>query len=127
MARVAVVVPLRRGAHAQARSLVATGSPFDLEGAGLAQHGVFLTRDEVVFVFDGAGALARRLSGEDPALWRAAAAWGPLVAGPPRVGVSAWGWSRIEEPEGATFGPTPGPGDSEGGDVYPPSSPEPPG
>ena len=75
MARVAVVVPLRRGAHAQARSLVATGSPFDLEGAGLAQHGVFLTRDEVVFVFDGAGALARRLSGEDPALWRAAAAW----------------------------------------------------
>lgn len=50
----------------------------------------------------------------------AAAAWSDYVAGPPRVAEADYFWERVEESEGLSFEPTPGPGDSEGGDLYPP-------
>jgi hypothetical protein len=118
--RVVVVVPLKPGEHARVSRLLKQGPPFDPAAiAGLDRHEVFVTSDEAVFVFEsefGAEALAPLL--EDPKLWAAAAAWGEHVAGPPRIAESAFSWSRSEPEEDISFLPTPGPGDSDGGDIY---------
>jgi hypothetical protein len=55
----------------------------------------------------------------DPSVAAVAAAWGEYVASAPRVAEDAHSWARVED-ESLSFEPTPGPGDSEGGDVYPP-------
>jgi len=118
--RVVVVVPLKVGEHASVTRLLEQGPPFDPAAiAGLDRHEVFVTSDEAVFVFEsefGADALAPLLA--DPKLWEAAAAWGEHVAGPPRIAESAYSWSRSEPEEEISFLPTPGPGDSDGGDIY---------
>ena len=118
--RVVVVVPLKPGEHARVSRLLKQGPPFDPAAiAGLDRHEVFVTSDEAVFVFEsefGAEALAPLL--EDPKLWAAAAAWGEHVAGAPRIAEGAFSWSRSELEEDISVLPTPGPGDSDGGDIY---------
>ena len=118
--RVVVVVPLRPGEHASVSRLLEQGPPFDPAAiVGLDRHEVFVTSDEVVFVFEsefGSDALAPLLA--DPKLWEAAAAWGEHVAGPPRIAENAFSWSRSEPEEDISFLPTPGAGDSDGGDIY---------
>ena len=47
-------------------------------------------------------------------------AWAELSAGPPRVGEGVFSWLLPHLTDEAFFTPTPGPGDSEGGDVYSP-------
>src|SRR5262249_27148361 len=89
------------------------------------RHDVFLTPDEAVFVFEshlGAEALAPLLA--DPKLWEAVAAWGEYVAGPPRFADEVFSWSRRDAAEDVSFLPTPGPGDSDGGDIYDLRQPE---
>jgi hypothetical protein len=118
--RVIVIVPLKPGAHGSVRRLLQQGPPFD-PGAieGLDRHQVFLTPDEAVFVFDSpvpADALAPLLA--DPKLWEAVSAWGEYVAGAPRIADEVFSWTRSEAPEDVSFLPTPGPGDSDGGDIY---------
>jgi len=118
--RVIVIVPLKPESHASVRRLLQQGPPFD-PGAieGLDRHQVFLTPDEAVFVFEShvaADALAPLLA--DPKLWEAAAAWGEYVAGAPRIAEEVFSWTRSEAPEDVSFLPTPGPGDSDGGDIY---------
>lgn len=49
-----------------------------------------------------------------------AGAWREYVAGEPRLAEDAYSWTRSDVPEGVSFAPTPGPGDSDGGDLYPP-------
>jgi hypothetical protein len=52
-----------------------------------------------------------------------------LAAGPPWAGTSEWAEivaeapfiRRADELTGVSYEPTPGPGDSDGGDVFPPS------
>jgi hypothetical protein len=89
---VAVVVPLREGAYAAARGLLADGPPFDPEGLGLERHHVI---PEAVFVFEcqrgreGFKALIR-----DPALWQAAPGWHELASGPPRLAENMFSWVR---------------------------------
>jgi len=112
----AVTMPL---AFAQA-ALAIGASAFD-PGAieALDRHDVFLTPDEAVFVFEshlGSDALAPLLS--DPKLWEAVSTWGEHVAGPPRIAEEAFSWSRSEAADNVSFLPTPGPGDSDGGDIY---------
>jgi hypothetical protein len=118
--RVVVIVPLKPGANASVSRLLKQGPPFDPRTIeGLDWHEVFLTSDEAVFVFEsqlGAGALTALLG--DPKLWEAAVAWGEHVAGPPRIAESVFSWSRGEPAEDVSFLPTPGPGDSDGGDIY---------
>jgi len=118
--RVVVIVPLKPDAHASVRRLLQQGPPFDPAAIeGLDRHEVFLTSDEVVFVFEshlGADVLAPLLA--DPKLWEAAAAWPEHVAGPPRIAEDVFSWSRSEPVEGVSFLPTPGPGDSDGGDLF---------
>jgi hypothetical protein len=121
--RLLVALPLKDGALEQARELIASGPPFDPEELGLERHRVFLFDDEVLFVFES-GASAQKL--EDalarPDLWRGAGEWHDLVAGPPRVAEDVYAWdsepSSVED--SLFFEPTPGPGDSDGGELYAP-------
>ena len=121
MSRVVVVVPLKEGVHEKARSLLAQGPPFELQATEFDRHEVYLTQREVVFMFDSAGTTETlRLLAEDPSLLRVAAAWQELMAERPRKAEIAYAWSRPENGEALFFEPTPGPGDSEGGELFPP-------
>jgi hypothetical protein len=122
--RVTVVLPLRPGAEADVRALVASGPPFDPGGVeGLDQHEVFVTSDEVVFRFEsslGPETLKRLLARRE--IWRAASSWYKHIAGPPKVAEIAYSWSRPDNGNGNGNGmsylATPGPGDSDGGDIF---------
>jgi hypothetical protein len=118
MSRAVVVLPLREGASERAAQLLRGGPPFDPEEAGLDRHHVFLTDEEAVFVFeaDDLEAAERLIGGEG--FWKAAAAWKELVAGPPRIADDVYSWVRPQVSEHISYEPTPGPGDSEGGDVF---------
>ena len=123
MSQLVVVVPLKEGAYEQARALLASGPPFDLEQTEFVRHRVHATKQEVVFVFDSPQPGATlRLPGEDVSLWKVASAWQKVMAGRPRRAETLFSWTRGRSREGFAYEPTPGPGDSEGGDVYPPES-----
>jgi hypothetical protein len=116
--RIIVIFPIRAGAHQRVRRLVAEEFPFAPSDLGLERHHVFVTDAEVVLFFEGAeAALARVL--DDPSA-AAGAAWQQYVTGPPQVAEDAYSWASVEFRDALSFAPTPGPGDSEGGDVYPP-------
>lgn len=118
MSRAVVVLPLREGASGRVAELLHGGPPFDPELVGLERHHVFLTEQEAVFVFEAdTRDAAERLIGEG-SFWSAASAWKDLVAGPPRLADDAYSWVRPHIPDDVSFEPTPGPGDSDGGDVF---------
>ena len=118
MTRAVVVLPLREGSSEQAAELLRGGPPFDPEEVGLERHHVFLTEREAVFVFEADSRDAGdKLIGEGR-FWSAASAWKDLVAGPPRLAEDAYSWVRPHVPDGLSFKPTPGPGDSDGGDLF---------
>jgi hypothetical protein len=118
MSRAVVVLPLREGMSEQAAKLLRAGPPFDQEAVGLERHHAFVTEQEAVFVFEAdTDEAAERLVG-GASFWSAAAAWEDLVAGPPRLAAEAYSWLRPHVPDDVTFAPTPGPGDSDGGDFF---------
>ena len=95
MSRLVVVAPLSPGGAERARELLDAGPPFDLEGSPFETHDVFVTPNEVVFVFDGGeSSEALKLAAEDPAVWRAAKAWAECLEGRPRVAREAFSWRR---------------------------------
>jgi hypothetical protein len=118
--RIVVVLPLQPDAHASVSALLKQGPPFDPASIeGLDRHEVFLTASEAVFVFEsglGGDALAPLLA--DPKLWERVSAWGQYVAGVPRIAEEAFSWSRAKLDDDVFYLPTPGPGDSDGGDIY---------
>ena len=116
--RVVIVLPLVPGAAEQVAELLRQGPPFDPDEIGLGRHQVFLTENEAIFLFeaDSADAADRLLSSAE--VWVAAAAWKDLVAGPPLLAADAYSWVRAPSSEYLSFAATPGPGDSEGGDLY---------
>ena len=117
MSRAVVVVPLQEGASEKAAQLLRKGPPFDPYAVGLERHNVFLTESEAVFVFEAADLdVAEHLIGDD-GIWQAAESWKDLVAGPPRLAEDSYSWQRPHVPDHVSFAPTPGPGDSEGGDL----------
>jgi len=95
--RAIVVVPLQDGALERVRELVSHGPPFDPGETGLTRHELLLTPIEAIFVFEAESeeGLALFLSGLDLS---AAAAWGELVAGPPRLAECAFSWERSDLP-----------------------------
>lgn len=98
MSRLVVVVPLKEGAYPKARELLDQGPPFDLERSRFDRHDVFLTEREVVFVFEAPGEAATlELSADDPAVWKAAAAWRECMAARPRKAEVAFSWERAAE------------------------------
>lgn len=118
MSRAVVVLPLREGTSEQAAELLRRGPPFDPEEVGLERHHVFLTEAEAVFVFEADSLdAAGRLVGEGR-FWSAASAWKDLVEGPPRLAEEDFSWVRPHVPDDLSFEPTPGPGDSDGGDLF---------
>jgi hypothetical protein len=98
-----LVLPLRPGARDRARDLLRRVLP----SQGSIQ--AYVTEVEVVFLLE-AGTDVDRLTD----------AWADLSAGPPRVGEGVYAWLLPHLTDGAVFTATPGPGDSEGGDVYEP-------
>lgn len=95
MNRLVFVAPLRPGMRATARSLLAEGPPFDLASTRFDRHEVYLTEEEVVFVFEAAGEVATlEVAAEDPAVWRAARAWHDVLDGRPRVATVEFTWNR---------------------------------
>ncbi|MDX6413019.1 MAG: hypothetical protein QOH23_429 [Gaiellaceae bacterium] len=96
--RTVVVVPIRPEAHDAVLALLDVGPPFDPAALpGLDLHEVFLTFDEVVFLFDssfGTHAIEPLLA--DAGLWRAAASWHDHLAGPPRIATEVYSWRRAD-------------------------------
>jgi hypothetical protein len=116
--RAIVIIPIRHGSHEHVRRLVAEGPPFAPGDPELERRHVFVTEGEVVIFLEGTETSLERVLG-DPSLAAEAAAWCEYVASAPRVAEDAYSWARVED-EGLSFEPTPGPGDSEGGDIYAP-------
>jgi hypothetical protein len=115
-----VVLPIRPGARDRARDLLRRGPPFDPDEVGLERHQAFVSEAEVVFLFEAeTGEAVERLA-DGAGLWEAAAGWTELVAGPPRFAEGLYSWVRPHPPDETFFMSTPGPGDSDGGDLYEP-------
>jgi hypothetical protein len=94
--RTVVIVPIQEDAHDAVRALLDAGPPFNpSQLPGLDRHEVFLTLDEVIFLFDssfGAHAIEPLLA--DSELWKAAASWHEHLAGPPRIAEEIYAWRR---------------------------------
>jgi hypothetical protein len=96
-ARVAVVVPLKRGKAELARQLVEEGPPFEIEDMGLERHHVFVGEREVVFVFEGEQAAAAiDALARSPGVLKAALRWRGILAGRPRLAEERFGWTRTD-------------------------------
>ena len=119
--RIAMFVPLLDGAADCARALAAAGPPVDPATWAIEEYQIFVTDREVTLVFETCDdGLFERLAG-GPSLWPVAAEWMEIAAGAPHVVPADNSWSRPrDETTGLLFNPTPGPGDSEGGDVFAP-------
>lgn len=92
--RAALVVPLRPGAKARAEALLRDGPPFVPSEFGLEAHEVFVTEDEVVFVFEGDPSLFVERLADDDKVWDAAEAWRPLIEGRIRYADETYAWPR---------------------------------
>jgi hypothetical protein len=81
--------------HARPGTLfIEQGPPFDLAQT-LANHEVFLTDHEAVFVFDGSAAKEpiETLIGE-PGVWKGATGWTECLTGRPRLAQELLSWAR---------------------------------
>jgi hypothetical protein len=113
-----ITAPIRRGSIDAVRKILHEGPPYDLERTSLERHRVFLSGEELVFLFEGphaeeeAARLLRR-----PGVLGQAGRLGSHLAGRPHVPEEIFSWIRPERLEGVDFSPLPGPGDSEGGPV----------
>lgn len=98
MRRIAIVARLKPGAEERAAELLAAGPPFDPAEDELERHAVYLSREEVVFVFEGqeiewklddltSDFFHRRVS-------ESLTAWRELIDGEPRLAEEAYFWER---------------------------------
>ena len=92
------MLPLRAGGDDDIRPLL------DLDDIpGLERYAVFLTAEKLIVVCEAE---------DDAALLSRIEAWRP------RLAESVYSWARLEDDEELSFLPTPGPGDSDGGDIF---------
>lgn len=98
MDRLVVTARLIPGSRGRAAELIAEGPPFDPKGSGFVSHGVYLSEEEVVFVFEGPSAeyLVRDII-NDPVRAARFSAWAPLLDGFPHMARESWYWSRAAE------------------------------
>ena len=91
--RVVVVARLREGARDQATELIAAGPPFEPGALGFERHAVFLSSEEVIFLFEGPSA-ARRLADtiDDMVTSASFSAWARLLDGTPRIAHEHYFW-----------------------------------
>jgi hypothetical protein len=89
----AFILPLAPGLRDTARAFLAEGPPFDIKSVGLESHEVFLSDDEVIFVFGSlAGVDALELILNDDEFWAVVSSWEHIAAGRPRVAEIAYDW-----------------------------------
>jgi hypothetical protein len=92
--RIAIVATLKPDAYERAQELLKEGPPFDLGTAIFARHAVYLSHQEVVFVFE-AGEVEWKLDDlvSDFTQWKLKEAfdeWQQLVEGTPRIARQAF-------------------------------------
>jgi hypothetical protein len=95
MSALVVVAPLKPGSMDRARELLDEGPPFPLDDTHFDSHEVFLTVNEVVFVFewsDDGEPLA--FDAHDPLIADVAQAWSDCLAERPRVARAFYSWKR---------------------------------
>jgi hypothetical protein len=92
--RVVVVAQLKHGARDKAQELIRVGPPFEPRELGFERHGVYLSSDEVVFLFEGPSA-GRRLANMIDGMVTSASfsAWAPLLKGTPRIAHEHFFWT----------------------------------
>lgn len=93
--RLAVIAKLKEGAAEQAATLVRRGPPFDPGESGFDRHAVYLSGDQVIFLFEG-DAAERSVQEILANGTRSAAlgAWGPLLDQVPQLAVEGYYWKR---------------------------------
>jgi hypothetical protein len=93
--RVALVARLKEGAAKRAGELVRAGPPFDPGERGFDRHAVYLTNEQVTFIFecDDANAAVHDLIDERLAS-EAFTVWAPLLDGPPQLALEGYYWRR---------------------------------
>ncbi|MFL5819451.1 MAG: hypothetical protein ACJ76S_02040 [Solirubrobacteraceae bacterium] len=117
MGPVVITARVRPGSVDAVRRILGAGPPCDLETTSLEAHRVFVSGDELVFLFEGPHADEYgRLVGP-PSVLGQVELLSAHLAGPPRISEEIFSWARPERLNGVDFGPLPGPGDSEGGPV----------
>jgi hypothetical protein len=96
--RVVVVAQLRQGARDQVSELIAAGPPFEPGALGFERHAVFLSSEEVVFLFEGSSA-ARRLADmvDDMVTSASFGAWARLLKGTPRIAHEHYFWKSEQD------------------------------
>jgi hypothetical protein len=93
--RVVVVLPLLPGTAPLAEELLVAGPPFDPSQTRLEEHYVFVTEQEVVFLFEGPDAadIVQHMV-RNPRVLKQAARWRCCLAGRPRVAEQHYAWAR---------------------------------
>ena len=116
MGRFVVTARLKRGSFERVREILREGPPFDLASTSFERHQVYLSRDELVFMFEGPHA-DEEVGGvlDDPGVLGRAGRLAQHFKGPPSVPEEVFGWDRPAEIDGVSFGAQAGPGDSDGG------------
>jgi len=96
--RLAFIVKLKPNSEARAAQLIENGPPFSPKDAGFERHSVYLTDDQIVFVFEG-GKLDDLLSKviRNPASAGAFGDWERIVEGVPRVAREVYSWQSGED------------------------------
>jgi hypothetical protein len=105
MNRLMIVAGLHEGAHEEAEALIAKGPPFDPGELGFHRHSVYLTADEIVFLFEAPEVewIVNDIV-DDPALSATFRPWQKLIDGTPRLAHERFYWSRDEGKLGLGLG-----------------------
>jgi hypothetical protein len=112
-----LVATLREGVSGAVERLLRSRSPFP-SWTDADRLAAFVTTNEVVFLFEGDESTQQRVGAlEDVASWADSPRWAEWVTGRPRVAGPVFWLERGRDLEGVFFTPTPGPGDSDGGDL----------
>jgi hypothetical protein len=96
MERIAVIARLKPGAARRAHELITEGPPFDPAELGCRAHAVYISDDELVFVFEGGEPVPMVTSAVRELRPEIFAAWEPLIEGIPRLAHPVYEWHRRE-------------------------------
>jgi hypothetical protein len=116
MQQLVITAKLRPGSETEVRKLLLRGPSFELHGTGLDRHAVFLAPEQLVLLFEGERADEEAASLlERSGVLQAGSRLAGFIEGELTMSQEVFSWSRAPDFEGISFGPQPGPGDSEGG------------
>jgi hypothetical protein len=92
-----VVARLKEGARDKVTELIAAGPPFDPATLGFERHAVYLSAEEVVFLFEGQS-VGRRLAEvvDDMVASASFSAWAPFLEGTPRIAHEHYFWEATK-------------------------------